>query len=67
MQKVKLATSTGEILEGSIISITPENYLIEWQGHTPIWIPKTLAKLFDNGYPIRIVEIINEQKDLLCD
>lgn len=67
MQKVKLITESNEIIEGTIISITPESYLIEWPGQTPMWILKSTAKLPDNGYPVRILEILNEQKTMLCD
>lgn len=67
MQKVKLITENNDVIEGTIISITNENYLIEWPGQTPIWMLKSTAKLPNNGYPVRILEILNEQKSLLCD
>ena len=67
MTKAKLVLNTGETVEGNIITITNESYLIEWPGNTPMWVLKERAKLYDNGYPIRLVEIFNEQKDLLHD
>lgn len=67
MTKAKLITNSGETVEGTIIMITPESYLIEWPGYTPMWVLKEQVKMHDNGYPIRLVEIINETKELLHD
>ena len=67
MTKAKLVLNTGETVEGNIITITEENYLIEWPGHTPMWVLRNKIKQPDNGYPIRLVEIISEQKSLLFD
>ena len=67
MTKARLVLNTGETVLGNIITITEESYLIEWPNNTPIWVLKERVKLYDNGYPIRLVEIINETKTLLYD